>query len=446
MNDGSGSVPAQLILVFVLILLNAFFAGSEIALISVRKTRIKQLAEEGSKRAKYVLSLLENPTAFMSTVQIGVTMVGFLASAFAAANLAYPLAKFLEKHGVLSGGTAYTVSVVLITVITGLVTLVLGEIAPKSFAFKYSERLSLLVAAPIKCLEFAFKPAVAFITFLANLVLRPFGGTADFTQHTMTEEELKLIVEDSEESGVLEAEETEMIHSIFDFNDTIAREVMVPRTAMDCAPADATLDDLLKVITGTGHSRIPIYKETRDNIIGIVHAKDLLSVLSNGNRKNFNVVKIMRPAYFVPETKEIDELLAEFKKGKTQLAIVRDEYGGTAGIVTVEDILEEIVGEISDEYDREEAPAIDKLDEEHIRVSGIYNLEDLNEELDLNLPESENYDTLAGLVFDLFGRQPKVGETVSHENYDFKVLDLDRGRIKTVLITKNPPAEAEEKE
>ncbi len=412
------------------------------SLVSVRKTRIKQLVEEGNAKARTVLGLIEHPTNFMATVQIGVTLVGFMASAFAAINIAEPTAKWLASQGVAES-TAKPVAVVGITLILSLFTLVFGEIGPKSLALQHSEKIALSVAGTVRFLSLVGLPAVKLVSFLSDLIVRPFGVHVRFTNPILTEEELKMLVQAGEEEGVIEEEEKEMIHSIFDFTDTVARQVMVPRTDMDAAPVTSTLEELLDVITASGHSRIPIYEDNVDNILGVVHAKDLLPVLRQ-EKRTFDMGAVMREAYFIPETKDVDELLAEFKRGNVQMAIVRDEYGGTAGIVTVEDLLEEIVGEIRDEYDIEE-PLIHVLDADHALVSARMNVDDLNEQMEMDIPESEEYETIGGFVFDLFGRQPGEGEMISWSNLDFVVQTLEGGRLDRIQVirTDRPKEEPE---
>jgi putative hemolysin len=440
-EDPNRIIP-QLILIALLVLLNAFFAAAEIALVSVRKTRIKQLAEEGDSRAKVVQLLLDRPTNFMATIQIGVTLVGFLASAFAAVNLAeYPTRWLSSLHVPFT--TAKAVSVFVITMMIGFFTLVVGEIAPKNLAMQRAEKFALAVAGPIRLLSYIMLPAVKVVGFVADLVVRPFGLHATFTSPVLTEEELKMLVQAGEEEGVIEVEEKEMIHSIFDFTDTVARQVMKPRTDIHAASITSTLDELLDVITTTGHSRIPIYEENIDNIVGIVHAKDLLPILRQDKRL-LDIRTVMREAYYIPETKDVDELLAEFKLGNIQMAIVRDEYGGTAGLVTVEDLLEEIVGEIRDEYDIEE-PLIQVIDEDHATVSARMNIDELNDEMGFDIPESEEYETIGGFVFDIFGRQPAEGELISYENLDFTVQNVEGGRIHTIAVTRTErPKESED--
>ncbi len=424
-------IGLRLLIVFCLVMVNAFFAAAEMSLVSVRRSRIRQLAEEGDHRAQRVQRLLEHPTSFMATVQMGVTLVGLLASAFTAVSLSDGPARWLQSLGV-SPQTSVGISVTAVTLLLGLVTLVLGEIAPKSFALQRAEWLALRVSGVVMLLSKIALPAVVVVSFLSDLAVRPFGGHVRFSSPLMTEEELRMLVEAGEEEGVIEAEEREMIHSVFDFTDTVARQVMVPRTDMHCAPVTVTLHELLDVVVSTGHSRIPIYEDNVDTIVGIVHAKDLLGVLREAPVE-FDIRSVMREAYFIPETKDVDELLREFRKTNTQLAIIRDEYGGTAGLVTVEDLLEEIVGEIRDEYDEEE-PLIELVDEHTAVVNGRMRIDEFNDALGHELLESEEYDTIAGYVFDLLGHQPVDGEEVTDGLIKFTVQTTEGGRISRIRV------------
>jgi len=427
-------IPGSLLLVGVLVLLNAFFAMAEIALVSVRKTRIRQLVEEGLPRARTVQKLLEDPTRFLATVQIGVTLVGFFASAVGAVTLAVPLGDLFKRVpiGVIAGN-ANAIAVIIVTLVIGYLSLVIGEISPKSLALQHAERIALWSAGPLMLLSYLTSPLVKLITWSSNALVKPFGGTASFAPPILTEEELKMLVEAGEEEGVLEEEEKEMIHSIFEFTDTVARKVMVPRTDIRAVEVNSTIDELLDVIMKAGHSRIPVYEENIDNILGIVHAKDLLRALHENGRE-VTIRELMRPPYVIPENKKVDELLAEFKRSKIQMAIVVDEYGGTAGLVTVEDLLEEIVGDIMDEYDVEE-PLIEIIDEKTVIVDARTPIDEINEQMDLALPEEE-FDTIGGLVFGLFGKQPQQGERIEYDTVDFVVEKTDGRRIEKVKIVK----------
>ena len=440
MEGDPDSITTQLVLILVLILLNAFFAAAEIAVVSVRRTRIRQLAEEGNRSARTVLALLESPTRFMATVQIGMTLVGFLASAVAAVSLAPALASLLEATGVsVIAKYADGISVFLVTLAVGFVTLVVGEVGPKSLALQHAERLSLWFARLISLVSIIMLPAVKVVSFVSDLVIRPFGGHVRFSAPILTEEELKMLVEAGEEGGVLEEEEKEMIHSIFEFTDTIVRQVMLPRIDMKCIEVTASLDELLEVIMRYGHSRIPVYEENVDNILGVVNAKDLLPVLK-AESHDFDIRAVMRPAYFIPEAKKIDELMAEFKRSKIQMAVVRDEYGGTAGLVTLEDLLEEIVGDIMDEYDVEER-MIELIAPDHAIVSARMDVGDLNDQMSLDIPESEDYETIGGFVFGLFGRQPVEGESVEYDGVTFTVRTIEGGRLHKIAIERKPKPE-----
>lgn len=435
-----GDPASTILLIVVFVLLTGFFAAAEISLISVRRTRIRQLVEEGNKAAKTVQRLLDNPTRFMATVQIGVTFIGFLASAVGAVSLAQPLSAILAKSGVaVIAQHSLGIAVFLVTLIVGFFTLVVGEVAPKSLALQHAERAALLFGRIINIISIIMLPFVKLVTFSSDALVRPFGGHVRFSAPIVTEEELKMLVEAGEEEGVLEEEEKEMIHSIFEFTDTVARQVMVPRIDMKCAEVNDGVTELLNVIVRYGHSRIPIYEDNVDNVIGIVHAKDLLPVLARELHES-DIRAVMRPAYFIPEAKKVDELMAEFKRSKNQMAIVRDEYGGTAGLVTLEDLLEEIVGDIMDEYDVEER-MIDVVDSDHAVVSARMDVDDLNEQMELNIPESEEYETIGGFVFGLFGRQPLEGEFVEHEGVKFIVKALDAGRLHKIEIVREPRPE-----
>ena len=433
----SMGVSDSILLILVLILFNAFFAMAEIALVSVRKTRIRQLVEEGVGRAKTVQKLLKDPTRFLATIQVGVTLVSLFASAAGAVTLAEPLADVLSRVGVgFIAANSMGIAVVLVTLAIGYVSLVIGEISPKSLALQHAERIALWSSGTLMLLSYITAPVVKLITWSSNLLVRPFGGTASFAPPILTEEELKMLVETGEEEGVLEEEEKEMIHSIFEFTDTIVRKVMVPRIDMEAVDVNAPVDELLDVIIRAGHSRVPVYEETIDNIVGIVHAKDILRALrENGGKASIR--DLMRPPYIIPENKMVDELLAEFKRSKIQMAIVVDEYGGTAGLVTIEDLLEEIVGDIMDEYDVEE-PLIEIIDENTVIVDARTPIDEINEQMDMALPEEE-FDTIGGFVFGLLGREPEQGESVEYDGVELVIEKTEAHRIEKIKIVKKEP-------
>jgi putative hemolysin len=332
--------------------------------------------------------------------------------------------------------TAHTIALVAVTVPVALLTLVIGEIAPKSLAVRHPERFALIAVYPIRWLQVLLTPAVVVLTFLSNTVVRPFGGTAHFTTPAVNEEELKILVEAGEEQGVLEPEATEMIHSILDFGDTVVRKVMTPRIDLTAMDVNAPMPDLILLVFQSGHSRIPVYEDDLDSIVGIVHAKDLLALPTDGSRDAVPIRSVMRPPYFIPETKKIDELLKEFRRSKQQLAIVRDEYGVTSGLVTIEDLLEEIVGDIQDEYDVEE-PMVQVIDAHTTILDGRLGLSEVNDRMGLELPEDEA-DTIGGFVFGLLGHQAEQNEHVEWQHLDFIVEATDGRRITKVRLVCHP--------
>jgi len=431
----------EMALVAVLIGVNAFFAMAEIALITVRKTRIHQLVEEANRSAILVERLLAQPTRLMATIQTGVTLIAMFSSAIAATSAVEPLASWLAAH---SGGylqhSAHALALIVVTVPVAVLSLIIGEIAPKSLAVHHPERLALLSARPIYALQLLLTPIVTILTRLSHLIVRPFGGTASFLSPAVNEEELKMMVEASEEQGVLEAEETEMIHSILDFGDTVVRKVMTPRIDITALDVNAPLQELIKKVRESGHSRIPVYEDDLDNILGIVHAKDLLSLPAEANRDNVSLREVMRPPYFIPETKKIGELLREFRRSKIQMAIVRDEYGTVTGVVTIEDLVEEIVGDIQDEYDVEE-PMVQVIDSSTSILNGKMSLSSVNDRMGLELPEDEA-DTIGGFVFGLLGHQAEQGETVTWDGLEFQVTATDGRRIQKVRLTRLPAPES----
>lgn len=429
----------ELAAVLVLICVSAFFSLAEISLITVRKTRIRQLVEEGNRSAMLLERLLMQPTRLMATIQTGITLILTFSAAIAAMSGVPPLSKWLVDAYKLGNNESKTLALILVTLPVALVTLVIGQIAPKSLAVRHPEKLALIAVHPIYWLQIALTPAVAFLTFLSNLLVRPFGGTAHFTTPAVNEEELKILVEASEEQGVLEAEETEMIHSILDFSDTVVRKVMTPRIDLTAMDVSVPMPDLIRLVRESGHSRIPVFEGDLDNIVGIVHAKDLLALPVNSDRARVTIRSVMRPPYFIPETKKVDDLLREFRRSKQQLAIVRDEYGVTSGLVTIEDLLEQIVGDIQDEYDVEE-PKVQVIDRHTTILDGKMGLSEVNDRMGLELPEEEA-DTIGGFVFGLLGHQAAQGERISWNALEFVVEATDGRRITKVRLLKHPEAE-----
>ncbi|MEW6189884.1 MAG: hemolysin family protein [Actinomycetota bacterium] len=414
------SSTLSLIGFLILLALSAFSSAAETALTSVNRIKVKHMVEEKVSRAAILDALLERPTKFLATILLLNNLVNIGAASLAAvmaANLG------LSYPAVISTG-----------VVTFLV-LVYGEITPKTFAAQNAERIALLVARPISLLCMALFPIARLFIFIANTFIRLFGGKTMKEGPFITEEELRTMVSVGEREGVIEEQEKEMIHSVFEFGDTVVREVMVPRMDMVCVDSNASLEEVLDLIAREKHSRIPVYEDTVDNIIGIIYSKDLLTQVAKGNAK-ISLKKLVRPVHYIPETKKVSELLRELQRRRQRMAIVVDEYGGTAGLVTIEDLLEEIVGEIYDEYDLEKV-MIEQIDDNNIRVDARVNLDEVNEILGINLPDFE-CDTIGGFVYNLVGKIPSEGEKVDFEGLTFTVEKVIGRRISKILITKNP--------
>ncbi|GDX40689.1 hypothetical protein LBMAG21_09810 [Armatimonadota bacterium] len=418
-----------------LLLMNALLATSEIALITLRKTRLKQLLEEGNKQAMWVEKLLSDPTRLLATTQTSMVLLAVFTASIATATLVPKITFWLNTRSPALIQYSTLVAVALIMLPLAALSLIIGGAIPKTLALHHRERWALLSARPVYLLERLLSPATALITLGSYLLARPFGGKMTTFTPAMNEEELKLLVEAGEEQGVLESEETDMITSVLDFTDTPVRKVMTPRIYMTCVPINATLEEILQAIQTSGHTRIPAFEGDIDNIIGIIHAKDLLPLAFGKNRARTNLKQVLRAAYFIPETKKTSELLADLRRTRQQIAIVRDEYGLTVGLVTIEDLVEEIVGEIHDEHDSEE-PLVQVIDAETTIFDGGISIEEVNERMGLDLP-SEEADTLGGFVFELFGHQALKGECVEWKGLTFCVDETDGRRILKVRLCQN---------
>ncbi|RMD95802.1 MAG: HlyC/CorC family transporter [Calditrichaeota bacterium] len=408
---------------FLLVIFSAFFSGAETAFLSISKYSGDQL-ETGRARTTRRLKKLHSRTQdLLIAILIGNTLVN-LSAATVAALMTHRLAQNVH----LNSNVAILLEVIIVT----LILLVLSEITPKFLAIKRPLKFASLVSGPI----LIYLRLMAPLTFLLNAMTSGLSHLLGISSRSLTlrEEELRTLVEVGEEQGVLEKEEREMIHSIFEFRETQVKEVMIPRIDMVCIEKSATLMDLVNLIKQKGHTRIPLYEGRIDNILGIIHAKDLLPYLNQQNHE-VELAQLARRALFVPEYKRIDELLKEFQKEKMHMAIVVDEYGGTAGLVTLEDILEEIVGEIQDEYDQE-TPLLRKIDENTYLVNAKIDLHDLNRELNLNLPTESDFESLGGFIFSLTGTVPKEKDVVAYKEHRFIIEKIDRNRIVQVRIEK----------
>jgi putative hemolysin len=428
----------QVLLILVLIGVESYFAASEIALISARRALLRQRAEEGSKGAATAVKLMEDPTRLLSTIQMGMTVLGFMAASVGAISLAHPVERWLASLGfAMLARVAPGLAVVLVTLAVSYVTLVIGELVPKRLGLQRAEAVSIAVAGPVLWLERAAAPLVWLLTVSTNGASRLIGVREQGGRPGVSEEEIKLLVT---EQGSLLDEEKRMIHEIFELGDTVAREIMVPRVDMVLAEDTATVTRTAEILQGSGFSRLPVFHGDHDTVVGIVLLKDLVGPLSRGAGGEL-ITQHMRTPVFVPETKGILPLLSEMRTLHNQIAIVVDEYGGTAGLVTLEDIVEEIVGEIADEFDREHK-YIQKVGEAQWIVDGRLSIE---EALEWGLPaeESDEYETVAGWMLARLGHIPVPGESTSRRGFEFRVQAMRRRRIARIRVTRSAPEHAE---
>jgi len=432
----------EILVVVGLTLLAGIFVAAEIALISVRRSRVDQLVDEGRRGASRVRRLIDDPGRFLAVIQIAITFIGFLSSAVAAVSLTSGLTELVARVEWLRGSAA-AIAIVIVTVIVALFSIVVGELVPKALALAYPDRVALLLAGPVDLLGRLLRPVVAVLTSLTRAIVRPFGAHVT-KEAQITAEELKLIVERGGEEGILEAEEEQMIHAVIELGERRVHEVMVPRTDIVGLQADASFEEAIDMIVAEGHSRVPAYDASLDEIAGILYAKDLLPFLKADALERPPVRSLLRAPVLVPESMSIDDLLHEFQRRKVHLAVVLDEYGGTAGLVTIEDLLEEIVGEIQDEYDEEEPMAV-RLGDDRFRVDGRLGVDDLAELWDgveLELEDRDEYDTVGGLVFHRIGGVPRPGDRVDLGPVTLTVETTDGRRVGKLLASRGRPGDA----
>ena len=421
----SGDVT-QLIILIILLVLSAFFSSAETALTTVNRIRIRSLADEGNKNAKTVLKITDDSGKMLSAILIGNNIVN-LSAASLTTSLAYSL-----------GGSTVAIANAALTI----VILLFGEITPKTMATIHAEKLSLAYAKVINFVMLIATPVIFLINGLSRGVLILLRVDPDAKNNIMTETELRTIVDVSHEDGVIESDEREMINNVFDLGDAKAKDVMVPRVHMTFADVDSTYEELIDIFREDKFTRLPVFEETTDNVIGTINMKDLLLY---DNKKEFHIRDILREAYFTYEYKNISELLVEMRQASFNIAIVLDEYGETAGLITLEDLLEEIVGEIHDEYDENEEDFIQEISSTEYKIEASMNLDDLNDRLDLSL-ESEDYDSLGGFIIEQLDRFPEVGDSITTESGIRLVVEtLDKNRIETVHMYLPRPEDLDNK-
>ena len=425
------SIFLQITILVLLTLVNAFFACAEMAMVSVNKSKIKRLAEEGKTSAVLVQNFLEEPTKFLSTIQVAITLAGFFSSASAAAGLSEPLGVWLNTHNIPYGKQ---ISLISVTLILSYFTLVFGELVPKRIALQKPEAISMFCVKPVKSVSKFAYPFIKLLTFTTNLVTKPFGIQEGNTEEILSREELKLLVREGQEHGVLNKKEKEMINSIMEFDDKTAKEIMTPRINVFAIDIAEPREEYLDALMHAKFTRIPVYEEDIDNIIGILFIKDFFKETVKRGLDHVDIRSILRKPYLVPESKIINDLFRELQQSKKQIAVLIDEYGGFSGIVTMEDLVEEVMGDIEDEYDPVSCK-IRKIDDLTYIIDGLVSIDELNNRLDLDL-SSENYDTISGFLIDHLGSIPqeKDDRTIEIDNLVFKLESVKHKRIDKVKL------------
>lgn len=427
------SILLQIIIIAVLTIINAFFAMSEMAVISANKTKIEILAKDGNKKAKLVQKLNDNQTNFLSTIQVGITLAGFFSSATAAGSIAVLLSDWLIA---LNVPYANAIAVVVITLLLSFLTLIFGELLPKKIALAFPEKISMQVARTINFVRILTIPVVKVLSGTCNLISKLIGINKYLVEEKISEEEIISVVEESVEDGTLDVEKQKMIESVLKFNDLTATDIMTPRIKVFMIDVEEPLNEYLNDIFEQKFTRIPVYKETRDNIIGWIHVRDLMQEIIEKGVENVKIDKVMRKALYVRDMMKINKLFQVMKDTKNQIAILLDEFGGVSGIATMEDIVEEVVGNIYDEYDDEKN--FIRLNDNQYLVNGDTPIQEVNRDLDLEFDEeNSNYDTIGGLILATLDSFPKGGEILEFDNIELSVQKVKNQKIETIKITIN---------
>lgn len=433
------SIIYQLLLLVFLTGVNAFFASAEMAVVSVNKNKIKIMADnEDNKNAKLILNLLEEPTKFLSTIQVAITLSGFLASASAAASFSKPLGTFLLKYGI-PYPYSENISLVLVTILLSFFTLVFGELVPKRVALQKAESISLFCVKPILVISKISSPFIKLLSSSTAVVLQILGMKTEKLEENVSKEEIRSMIEAGQAKGVFNETEKEMINSIFEFDDITAQEIMIPRTDVYTIDADVPVSEYLDELLNTKHGRIPVYKGDIDNIIGVLHLKDFILEARKKGFETVDIIPILRKPYLVPETKNIDELFKEMQRERKSMAVLIDEYGGFSGIVTMQDLVEEVMGDIEDEHDNT-FQQIEKIDDFNYIIDALFPLDELEEKFGITVKtdETKNYNTVSGYVIDILGVIPDnsyIGKEIETEKIIFKIISIKENRIEKLKIT-----------
>ena len=433
------TIVFQLLVQVILILINAFFAATEIAVISLNANKLRKLEEEGDKLAPKLLHMVEDSSGFLSTIQIAITLSGFLGAAFAGDAFAEYLTTWLLSLGVgIPASVLNTISLVVVTIILSYFTLIFGELVPKRIAMQKSMEMARLSCRVVTAIATIAKPVVKLLALSTNGMLRLLRMKVDVEEDQVTEDEIRMMIDLGNESGSIKEDEKELLHNVFDFSDQTVSDVMTHAADVETISVEASREEVLDTIRSTGLSRFPVYGEDESDILGVLNARDfLVDWAVDGNK---TVRELMRPAYLVPESLSADDLLKDMQIKKIHLAVVLDEYGELAGVITVEDLLEEIVGNIYDEFDPAEPQELEQLGENLWRVSGSLSVEDLADELDMELPEDEDYDTVGGMLLSCLRTIPEDGSRplVQVHGLELQAEKVEDHRIRSVLVRKLP--------
>lgn len=429
--DPGASILSQIILILILTAINAFFASAEMAIVSLNKNRIKLLVEEGNKKALLLEKLMEEPSKLLATIQVGITLAGFLSSASAATGISSKLSHVLHQYNIPYGEN---IALILVTLILSYFTLVFGELFPKRIALQKSEAIAMFSVRPIMFVSKIAAPFVKLLSLSTNFLVRITGFHSEDLEEKVSREEIKSLVEVGQEHGVINETEKEMINSIFDFDDKLAKEVMTPRTDVFLINIHAKSHEYLDKLLDEKYSRVPVYEDDIDNIVGILYLKDFFVAAKEEGFENVEIKNILHEPYYVPENKNIDELFKELQGSKKHMAILIDEYGGFSGVVTIEDLIEEVMGQIEDEYDDGE-PEFHQIDKDTFIVKGLVTIDELNDKLHLNL-RCDDYETISGFLIDKLGRIPLRQEdsVIEHDNIVFKIEEVKEKRIEKVKV------------
>ena len=448
MPDDPGSIW-YVVLVLALIGVNAFFAMSEIAIISLNDAKLHHDAENGDKKAKTLCRLVGEPNNFLATIQVAITLAGLLSSAFAADKYASFFTSLIVNsiNGAISEGAVHTVVLVILTVVLSYITLVFGELVPKRVAMYYPDRIAYSVSGILSFCYKIFRPFVALLGVSTNGILRLFGINPKEEPESATEENIRMMLDAGNEKGTIEESEKEMINNIFELDDRTVGEVMTHRTDITAVELSVPISEAVDLAISDGYSRMPVYEENIDNIKGIIYAKDLLALIGEKDFSQRRVSDFLRPVSFIPESNSCREAFFEFQQKKIQIAVVVDEYGGTAGIVSMEDLIESVMGNIQDEYDDEEVE-YSRIDEDNFDLEGTMLLDDVAEILNIEFPEELDYDTLGGFITDMLGRIPEENEhpVVIYKNVEFTVVKTEEHHIEKVHAKILPPPEETEED